>query len=145
MKQVRPITDTFAVAGALAPEDFAEVAAMGFKSVISNLPDGESRAHPTASEAAAMAERAGLEFRHLPVTKFELFSDRFVADMANALAELPGPILAHCLSGQRSIVAWAAATARHEPADQLLARLKAAGIDLEPLRGELEAQAGKPV
>src|SRR6185436_3050354 len=111
MKQVKHITDEFAVSGALAPEDFAEVAARGFKSVISNLPDGEFKAHPASREAAAMAERAGLEFRHLPVTKFELFSDRFVADMYKALAELPGPILAHCLSGQRSIVAWAAATA----------------------------------
>ena len=90
-----------------------------------------------------MAERAGLQYRHLPVTKFELFSDRFVAGMDKALAELPGPILAHCLSGQRSIVAWAAATARHEPADQVLATLKAAGIDLAPLRDELEAQHAK--
>ena len=43
MKQVKHITDGFAVSGALTPDDFAELAAMGFKSVISNLPDGESQ------------------------------------------------------------------------------------------------------
>jgi sulfide:quinone oxidoreductase len=143
MKQVRHITDGFAVAGALAPEDFAEAAAMGFRSVLSNLPDGESRAHPPAREAAALAEREGLAFRHLPVTKAGLFEDGFVAGMASALRELPGPVLAHCLSGQRSLIGWAAATARHAPVDEVLATLKAAGIDLEPLREELEAQGRK--
>jgi sulfide:quinone oxidoreductase len=143
MKQVKHITETFAVSGALAPEDFADIAAMGFKSVISNLPDGESAVYPASREAAARAQRAGLHYRHLPVTKFQLFSDRFVADMDNALCELPGPTLAHCLSGQRSIIAWAAATARHQPVDQVLAQSKAAGIDLEPLRDELEAQHTK--
>ena len=141
MQNVKHITDTFAVTGALAAEDFAQAAAMGFKSVLSNLPDGESRAHPSSAEAAALAKRAGLHYRHLPVTKLELFSDRFVADMEKALAELPGPILAHCLSGQRSLVAWAAAAARHQPVDQVLARLKAAGFNLEPLRDELAAQS----
>ena len=37
----------------------------------------------------------------------------------------------------------AAATARHEPVDQVLATLKAAGIDLEPLCEQLEAQSAK--
>jgi uncharacterized protein (TIGR01244 family) len=141
MKQVKRITDDFAVSGALAAEDFADIATQGFKSVISNLPDGESRAHPSSAEAAALAERAGLDYRHLPVTKFELFSDAFVSAMDKALAELPGPILAHCMSGQRSVVAWAAAMARHESVDQVLATLKATGINLEPLRDELTAQA----
>ena len=143
VKQVKRITDEFAVSGALAAEEFADIAAQGFKSIISNLPDGESRAHPSSAEAAALAERAGLQYRHLPVTKFELFGDTFVSAMEKALAELPGPILAHCMSGQRSIVAWAAAMTRHEPVDQVLATLKAAGIDLAPLRDELAAQSAR--
>ncbi len=141
MKPVKHITDAFAVSGALAPEDFAEIFAMGFKSVISNLPDGETAAYPASGEAAALAELAGLQYRHLPVTKAELFSERFVSDMDEALRKLPAPVLAHCASGQRSVIAWAAAMARHEPVDQVLTKLKAAGIDLEPLREELAAQS----
>ena len=141
MKPVRHITDAFAVSGALSPEDFASIAAMGFKSVISNLPDGETRASPAGREAADIARQSGLEYRHIPVTKFELFTDRFVTAMDSALHELPAPILAHCLSGQRSVVAWAVASARHQPVDDVLASLKAVGFDLEPLRDELIAQS----
>jgi sulfide:quinone oxidoreductase len=140
MKQVAHITAEFAVSGALSPDDFASIAAMGFRSVISNLPDGESRAHPTSDEAAVLARQSGLEYRHIPAIKFDIFSDRVVAGLDNALRELPSPILAHCISGQRSAIVWAAAAARRQPADSVLASLKAAGFDLEMIRDDLSAQ-----
>ena len=78
MNETRAITPLFAVTGALQPADFAEIAAAGFKSVLSNLPDGESRAHPTSEEEAELAARAGLAFRHVPTTKADLFTDRAI-------------------------------------------------------------------
>lgn len=140
MNKITYITPDFAVTAALQPADVAEAASLGFRSILSNLPDGESRVHPTSAEEAALAAGAGLGYRHIPTTKFEVFSPRVVEGTAAALSALDGPVLAHCASGLRSAVAWAAAAARRQPAACVLARLKAAGFNMEALRDELEAQ-----
>lgn len=140
MNRIVHITPHFAVTGALQPADFEEAAALGFKSVVSNLPDGEQPAHPTSRQAAELAAKAGLGFRHIPVTKADAFSERVVVGTAEALSELEGPVLAHCASGLRSAVAWAVAASRGQSVDAVLARVAAAGLNLEGLRGELEAQ-----
>lgn len=140
MNRIVRITPQFAVTGALHPGDFAEAAALGFKSIISNLPDGEQPRRPTSGQSAELAAEAGLGFRHIPVTKADVFSERVVGGTAEALTELDGPVLAHCASGLRSAVAWAAAASRGQPVDAVLARLAAAGFDLEGLRGEFEDQ-----
>jgi hypothetical protein len=49
-------------------------------------------------------------------------------------------VLAHCASGLRSAVAWAAAAARAQSVDAVLAKLAAAGFNLEGARQELEDQ-----
>jgi sulfide:quinone oxidoreductase len=139
MIKVTHITPHFAVTGALQPADFAEIAAAGFKSVLSNLPDGESRAHPTSREEAELAARAGLGFRHVPTAKADLFTDRVVDGVGDALRELPGPVLAHCASGMRSAVAWATAASRSQPADRVIEVLKAAGFNLDGVRDQLES------
>src|SRR5262245_28293092 len=140
MNRIVQITPHFAVTGALRPGDFAEAVALGFKSIVSNLPDGESPVHPTSRQEAELAAQAGLVFRHIPVTKAEAFSDRVVEGMSKALDELEGPVLAHCASGLRSAIAWAAATARNQPVDAVLGKLAATGFNLEPLRDDLEEQ-----
>jgi uncharacterized protein (TIGR01244 family) len=142
MNKIKPITPHFAVTGVLQAEDFAEIAAAGFKSIVSNLPDGESATQLDGAEEARRAEHAGLGFRHIPTTKFEVFSDRVVGGVSEALHELPGPVLAHCASGLRSAVAWAAAASRSQPAEQVLGVLKEAGFDLAGIRDELESQRG---
>jgi sulfide:quinone oxidoreductase len=134
------ITPHFAVTGALQPQDFAAAASLGFKAIVSNLPDGESSRHPTSTEEAKLAADAGLGFRHIPTKKVDVLSDRVVEEMRSALSELDGPVLAHCASGLRSALAWAAAAARSQPADCVIARLQAAGFDLTSVRDELESQ-----
>ena len=140
MTRITHINPQFAVAGALRPEDFAALAAQGFKSIVSNLPDGEQPRYLPSVEEARLAAAAGLAFRHIPANKAEVFSDRVAGGMAEVLAELEGPVLAHCASGQRSVLAWAAAAARRQPADCVLAALRSAGFDLEPVREDLEEQ-----
>jgi sulfide:quinone oxidoreductase len=142
MNKVTFITPNFAVTGALSPQDFPEIRAMGFTAVVSNLPDGESAAYPTAIEEAKLAEAAGLAFRHIPTTKFDLFTDRVVGGMQTALGELAGPVLAHCASGMRSAAAWAGAASRLQPADCVLDALQRAGFNLSALREELQEQGG---
>jgi sulfide:quinone oxidoreductase len=143
MQRIVFLTPQFAVTGGLGREDFARVAAQGFRSVLSNLPDGELRQYPAAAEAAQLAARAGLGYRHVPVIKSEIFSDRLVEMVSRALAELEAPVLAHCASGLRSAVAWGAAAARSQPADCVISALKRAGFDLAAVRDELEGQYGR--
>jgi len=139
MHKITRITPHFAVTGGLQPADFTQIAAAGFKSILSNLPDGESSAYPTSRQEAEEAARAKLGFRHVPTTKADLFTDRVVDGVGAALRELPGPVLAHCASGMRSAVAWAAAAARVQPAEYVLAALKTAGFNLDAVRDELES------
>jgi uncharacterized protein (TIGR01244 family) len=139
MNKVTRMTPAFAVTGALQAADFAEIAAAGFKSVLSNLPDGESAAYPTSAQEAEYAAAAGLIFRHLPTTKADLFTERVVDGVGAALRELPGPVLAHCASGMRSAVAWATAAARVQPVDAVLDTMRAAGFNLDAVRDELES------
>jgi uncharacterized protein (TIGR01244 family) len=137
------ITPEFAVTSALAPEDFAAAAAMGFRSVLSNRPDGEAEGQMSAREESVHAWRAGLKFRHVPAPKLDIFTDEVVETMGDAVASLDGPILAHCASGLRSAIAWAATSARTQNVDCVLAALAKAGFDLDFLRDDLEAQADR--
>jgi len=99
---IRPIADTVCVAPQLTPESMAEVARLGFKSVVNNRPDfehGPDQPTNAAIEAAALA--AGLHYRHLPVDG-GWQSPEQIADMAALLKALPQPLLAFCRSGARS-------------------------------------------
>lgn len=137
------ITPEFAVTSALAPGDFAAAAAMGFRSILSNRPDGEADGQLTGRAEAVLAWQAGLQFRHVPAPKLDIFTDEVVEAMSDAVASLNGPILAHCASGLRSTIAWAAASARGGNVDCILQALEKAGFDLEFLRDDLEAQADR--
>lgn len=99
---IRPIADTVCVAPQLTPEAMAEVARLGFKSVVNNRPDfehGPDQPTNAAIEAAALA--AGLHYRHLPVGG-GWQSPEQIAEMAALLKALPQPLLAFCRSGARS-------------------------------------------
>lgn len=143
MDKIIHITPGFAVTSALTAEDFAEVARLGFRAVVSNLLDGETPGQLTARAEAGLAWRAGLRFAHVPAAKHDLFTDPVVEGMADAVRRLEGPVLAHCQSGVRAAIVWAAASARSQPVDCVLERLTAAGFDLDFLRDELESQADR--
>ncbi|GGX29449.1 hypothetical protein GCM10007242_39970 [Pigmentiphaga litoralis] len=97
-----PLSDNFAVAPQLAPEDMAALAAAGFKSVINNRPDFEGGAdQPAADTIGEAARAAGLNYVHQPVNGANLQAGD-VATFAQQLETLPGPILAFCRSGARS-------------------------------------------
>jgi uncharacterized protein (TIGR01244 family) len=141
--QIVQLTPRFAATAAMTDADFAEAKRLGFTAIVSNRPDGEEPGQLTAKQEAVLAWRAGLQFRHIPASKHDVFTDDIVSGMAEALAGLNGPVLAHCKSGVRSIITWAAASARSQPVDCVLDTLKAAGQDLDFLRDDLEAQANR--
>ena len=99
---IRAIAATVCVAPQLSPDAMAEVARLGFKSVINNRPDfehGPDQPTNAAVEAAALA--AGLQYRFLPVDG-GWQSPEQIAAFAELLKALPAPVLAFCRSGARS-------------------------------------------
>lgn len=139
MKPVIRIIEDFAVTGALEPADFQSAADMGFKAIISNLPDGESPRHPQSAEAARLAAAAGLAYVHIPIMKFELLSERVQKETIAALQRLEGPVLAHCFSGMRSAMAWGVGAARFQDAGAIVGTLAKSGFNAQPLQDELAA------
>lgn len=107
---IRQVAPDFCVAPQLTPEAMADVAAMGFRSVINNRPDFEEGPHqPTNASVQAAARQAGLEYRYLPVNG-AYQSPEEIAQMAALLKELPAPVLAFCRSGARSTKLFLQAT-----------------------------------
>lgn len=105
-----PLSDKFAVAPQLTPEDMAAVAAAGFKSVINNRPDGEGGPdQPRSEEVEAAARAAGLEYRYQPVNGGNI-QQQDVDAFAELLNTLPQPVLAFCRTGNRCSILYRAAT-----------------------------------
>lgn len=135
---IRKINDSISVSPQIKLEDAHELARLGFKSIISNRPDGEENGQPTADMICMAAEAAGLEFRHIPVVASDI-GDRDIALFDEAMKDLPKPILAFCRSGTRAATLWALSHAPSLGEDAALSATKAAGYDLSQLRTRLSS------
>ncbi len=94
--------DAFSTAPQISPQDLAQIAAMGFKTVINNRPDLEGGAEqPTSAQVQAAAVQAGLVYAHLPVISGQI-TEVQARQFAELLAKCPKPVLAFCRSGARS-------------------------------------------
>ena len=108
---LRLLAEDIAVAPQMTPEAMAEVAALGFRSVINNRPDFEHGAdQPTNAAIEAAARDAGLEYRFQPVNGMYQ-SPADIETFAQLIHELPRPILVFCRSGARSTRLFIAANA----------------------------------
>ena len=104
---IRKINDALSVTGQIRPKDMAVIAAMGFKSIICNRPDGEEPFQPLFEAVEAEARTADIRAAYVPVA----LSGPPSADAAqftDVFDGLPKPILAYCRSGARSQATWAA-------------------------------------
>lgn len=137
---IRKIDDTISVTPQISAAEVAELAALGFRSVISNRPDGEEAGQPTQDQIAQAAAKAGLEFRAVPVVPGGL-TPELVDEFAEAMAELPGPVLAYCRSGTRSATIWALSQSGQQSRDDILTAAAHAGYDLRGIAGALRDPA----
>lgn len=101
MPNITSIRDDFAISAQLLPADFENLARLGFRSVINNLPDGEFDNQPTAVALREAAEAQRLFYAHLPVPD-DGFDRRAILRMRALVGELPAPVLAFCRDGERS-------------------------------------------
>jgi uncharacterized protein (TIGR01244 family) len=135
MPDVRSVTAAFAVAPQINPNDMAELAAAGFKRIISNRPDAEVPPGLSSIAMAAAAQAAGLDYVHVPIVGMP--SPSQIEATFAAVQGAGGPVLAYCRSGTRSITAWALGQAQHGAAapDELIALGRDAGYDLSGVLG----------
>ncbi len=134
--QPRQLTDQLSVATQISASDMPAIVALGFRSIVNDRPDGEEPGQPRNAELELAAQRAGLEWRYIPVIS-GAFRDEEIEGFASALRELPGPVLAFCRSGTRCSALWALQS--DDPVEHVLATTQAAGCDISMLRPRLEA------
>ena len=135
---IRKINDAVSVAPQIMADEMAEVARLGFRTVINNRPDGESFDQPPAAVVEAAAQAAGLVYHYQPVTSGGLTVDD-VLHFRELLATAEGPVLAFCRSGTRCANLWALAQAGNCNPDEVIAAAANAGYDVRGLRQILQS------
>jgi uncharacterized protein (TIGR01244 family) len=145
--QPTPIMDTLSVAGQITREDIAALAKDGYGTIINNRPDGEEPGQLSHEDAAAEAAKHGIEYRYIPVLT-NTITRRDVTAYQNAVLRGPHKVLAHCRSGTRSYLLWAAARALYDRESplKLVAEAALKGFDLRILPSlveKLEAEAAQ--
>ncbi len=136
MATINRLNESLSVAPQLQPEDMAELAKAGFKTVLNNRPDGESEDQPSSAELAAAAEAAGLEYAHQPVVGNNI-SDVDIDGFDAIVSLAEQPVLAFCRTGTRSTTLWALTQASEQDNASILATAEQAGYDLSGLADRL--------
>jgi len=117
---MKAITPQISVAPQIRPEDLADFAQQGFRSIICNRPDGEGADQPVFEEIEAAATRLGLEARYLPIIAGKV-SNQDAEDFGGLMESLPKPVLAYCRTGTRSATLWSLSQANKQPLSDILA------------------------
>jgi len=136
MVEIRKVTDGFAVAPQIGPDDVEAIAAAGYKTIVANRPDGEGGiTQPRMGAIRTKAEELGLAFVAIPFSGAP--TPEILERIGAALAEAPAPVLAYCRTGTRSITAWALTHAGQGMGDEIVDTAAGAGYDLSSLRALL--------
>lgn len=102
MPNITQHNNCFSTSPQLSITEVAEIAALGYKTIINNRPDGEGGPEqPTSAQIEQAAQAHGLHYIYLPVISGSMTDDN-VQQMAGLLADVPQPVLAFCRSGTRS-------------------------------------------
>lgn len=126
---MKAINSQISVAPQVKPEDMADFAQQGFRSVICNRPDGEGADQPSFEEIEAAAGKLGMEARYLPIVAGKV-GDTDAEEFGRLMESLPKPILAYCRTGTRSATLWSLSQADKLPLSDILSKTKAAGYDM---------------
>jgi uncharacterized protein (TIGR01244 family) len=142
--QPKQVTDQFFVTVQPSKADIRRFAQHGYRTVINNRPDDEEPGQLSAAEGKAEAKQAGMAYVHLPV-KTGAITRSDVDAFQRALRESPQPVVAHCRTGTRSYLLWAADQAIRGERDvaDMMKQAAAAGYDLSSLPGLL-SRLGEP-
>ena len=138
MKLRRLSNDVYA-ADQVAPGDVERLAALGFRSLLNNRPDGESEDQPSAAAIGDAAAAAGLAYAHVPIVTREM-SDAEALEFSRAAADLPAPVCAFCRTGTRSMTAWALGQLGRCATYEIVEAVEGAGFESEDLKVQLASK-----
>ena len=105
---IKELTENMSVSAQIKHSDLADLAKLGFKTVINNRPDREVPFQPRSKTLAARAKKAKITYLYLPVISGGI-TQKDVDDFAALLAKSQGPVFAFCRTGTRSANLWARA------------------------------------
>lgn len=138
--QMNQITPAYTVSPQITPEDVADIAAAGFKTILCNRPDAENPPHLYQSEIKAAADAAGLTFLVNPFPS-PMMTMEHVDAQAELLKQAQAPVFAYCASGTRCSVVWSMVMAGEMETDAILDAIRGAGYNLDGLRPQIDALA----
>jgi len=122
-----------------APDDIAELAERGYRSIIGNRPENEAEDQPSWLDLKAAAAAKNMDAIQIPVVMGQI-SDEQVEAFRNALEDLPKPIAVFCRTGTRAALMWALANQANLTVDERIAIAAKEGYDLEPFRQRLSRE-----
>lgn len=139
---IKPIDDRIAVAPQISPGDIAELARLGFKTLVANRPDGEEPGQPSMADIETAAKEHGLQWIYQPVESGNI-KDSDVDQFDEMIREAGGPVLAFCRTGTRCTVLWALSSARHESVEDVVTKARNAGFDISGLAPRMAQQSDR--
>lgn len=138
---IRKIDDTISVAPQITANDVAEIARLGYKTLVANRPDQEEFGQPAMVDLEAAAQEHGLSWVYMPVASGHITDDD-IDQFAPMIREADKPVLAFCRSGTRCTVLWALSAARDSSAQEIVSKARNAGYDISGLAPRMAQQAG---
>lgn len=134
---IRRISPFLSVSPQIYKANVEQIAALGFRTIINNRPDGEVEGQPPASELATEATKHSIVFINQPVLSSGV-TIRDAEKFADQLKTVKGPVLAFCRSGTRCTILWAFSEAYHMDADAILNFANSIGYDLKKYRQSMD-------
>jgi len=99
--QINKLNDNFSFTAQITADDIAELAKLGFKTIINNRPDGESENQPSSAELAAAAQAHQLNYVHIPVIPNNIQPAQVQA-FQHTYQTSARPIIGFCKTGNRA-------------------------------------------
>mmetsp|Transcript_56682 Transcript_56682/g.149365 ORF Transcript_56682/g.149365 Transcript_56682/m.149365 type:complete len:120 (-) Transcript_56682:264-623(-) len=99
---VRRLNDVISVSSQIHEKDIAEIAKLGFRTIINNRPDQEGGdIQPFSADLGTAAASRGIEYHYLPVVASDIRPSD-AKQFKEILACCPKPVFAFCRSGNRT-------------------------------------------
>lgn len=100
--QITKHSESFSTAPQISVGDVAEIAQLGFKTIINNRPDGEGGAdQPASAQIKAAAEKSGLAYFYIPFSPGNMHPEH-VVEFSAVYASAAKPVLGFCRTGNRA-------------------------------------------
>jgi uncharacterized protein (TIGR01244 family) len=120
-------------------DEIAELAARGYRSIISNRAENETEDQPDWIGLKAAAAAQNMDAVQCPVVMGQIGEEQVDA-FRETLERLPKPIAVFCRTGTRAALMWALANEGNLTIEERIAAAARGGYDLEPFRHRLAGE-----